>query len=555
MKTNPYPHSHDLAWSRLKDASLRHRVMGSPVQVDRFERPDASAAPQLESVILSGIQQTDSVATHQGYEYLGRLIAARQTVPVKQLAQVRRTVQTPPTELGPRLTDPKDWHIPTLDETFKLAQHYPDKMIYLDAKTPNDPEVGRRMAQQIMGLLRKYPDLKDRVAVLNTHPEVLDAMKEEFKKAPDFRDFKNFSLDNDNLNDISPSARERSPLTGSKDNRYVSIGNPKNPLTPNDFDDLVDEVKKAKLQTTRRGSPHFGKKILAWTLNEPGQIRKLVNAGVDGILTDDPEMMSRTLDQMGLPKGHSGRPEIIAHRGGPNSTQTPENTLPRIEDGFRSSANAIEIDIVSAKDGAVVFHDNNPNGRDELARNLGLEADNKWRPVFPDIGSKFRAKRLDQLTISEIRDNYGFERNATSSAVANVVLSSLTNLARLPGVLLRKLGDFSPILGLAGDALNTLVNTVAKPLLRGAVQGVDKLWTGVWHGVLEVGGGLWKGFGNIFKGNIARGLGQIGTGIWRGGVKIVKGVADGLVSVAKGVVSVAKSIGKAVGGFFKGIFG
>jgi glycerophosphoryl diester phosphodiesterase len=549
MKTNPYFTNHESAWSRLREASLRHRVTETPLRLDDYEQHATTVVPQMESVSVTGLPEASGVVSHQGYEYLARMIAARQAELTGQ------TEQAAPTVMGPRLTNPKDWHIPSLDETFRLARNYPDKMIYLDAKTPDDPAVGRRLARQVMGLLRKYPDLKSRVAILNPSREVLDAMKDEFKKAPDFRDFKNFSLDNENLNKSSPSDRERSPLTDSKDNRYVSIGNPKNPLTSNDFDDLVDEVKKTKLQTTRRGSSHFGKKILAWTLNEPAQIRKLVKAGVDGILTDDPEMMSRTLDKMGLPKGHPGRPEIIAHRGGPNSTRTPENTLPRIEDGFRSSADAIEIDIVSAKDGAVVFHDNNPNGLDAMARNLGLEADNKWRPVFPDIGSKFRNKRLDQLTISEIRNNYGFERNATSSVIANLGLSLLTNLARLPGTLIKKLGDFFSPLRFVGEAANKVIDNVAKPIFCGVVQGADKLVTGVWHGALDIGRGLGRGFGNIFRGNIAKGLGQIGTGLWRGGVKVVKGVVDGVVSVAKGVGKAVASVGKAVGKFFKGIFG
>ncbi len=40
----------------------------------------------------------------------------------------------------------------------------------------------------------------------------------------------------------------------------------------------------------RRGAP-----VLAWTVNEPALVEHLVAAGVDGIVSDDPEMIFRTL--------------------------------------------------------------------------------------------------------------------------------------------------------------------------------------------------------------------------------------------------------------------
>ncbi len=40
----------------------------------------------------------------------------------------------------------------------------------------------------------------------------------------------------------------------------------------------------------RRGAP-----VLAWTANDPGAVRRLVAAGVDGIVTDDPGMALKTL--------------------------------------------------------------------------------------------------------------------------------------------------------------------------------------------------------------------------------------------------------------------
>lgn len=572
-------------WRNLSQAQNRFSTpSNSPVTGDSvvfgqapldFEGDLYQATSPLAQVPVPALTQ---VAEHEGYQYLARLIAARQaqqpvwTEPfapaTTQALRLPSPVQPTSTEpvtaapvapLGPPITNPKDWHIPSLEETFKLAQRYPGKTIYLDTKTPKDPQVARRMARQIMEQLRKHPDLKERVVVMNPDKGVLDAMKDEFAKNPDFKDFKNFCLDNENLNKWNPSAAERSPLTGSGDNRYVSIGNPKDPLTPNNFDDLVQEVRKAKTQTTDATNSHYGKKVIAWTLNEPDQVRKLVEAGADGILTDDPEMMNRTLDQMGLKPGDPRRPEVIAHRGGPNSKESPENTLPRIEQGLRTS-DAIEIDVVSAKDGAVIFHDNDPNSLISHARNLGLEADNKWRPVYPDIGTDVRGKRLDELTVDQIRKNYGFEPNATSSLVANLALSAMTHISRAPGTALNflgkylSIGDFNP-LGWAGTALNAVVDTVGKPIYTGLAQGLDQAATGIWHGVTTIGRGIGSGFQNIFKGNIAKGLGQIGGGILQGAGKVIGGVAKGVWSAVKGVGNAIGNAAKSVGKFFSKLFG
>jgi glycerophosphoryl diester phosphodiesterase len=599
-----HPHSYSNSFRRLAVAQQLY-----PASQDPYFQPVDSFRSTTQSTVVSQQDQylphvpapamptvAQPPGQHEGYAYLMQLATARQrrmapaplpvadlTAPSTAISNLRTaaptvapTARQPQTQYqpvaqtqkvqGPRLTNPKDWHIPSLDETFKLAKKYPGKKIYLDTKTSDKPEVGRRMANQIMDLLKKHPEMKSRVVILNPSNKVLNVMKEEFKKRPEFRYFKNFSLDNENLNKRSPSAKERSPLTNSGDNKYVSIGNPKNPLTSNNFKDLVKEIKKTRAQTSNPNSPHHGKKILAWTINDPKRIRELVKAGADGILTDDVEKMKKTLDKMGLPANK--RPEIIAHRGGSNSKKSPENTLPRIEDGLRSSADAIEIDVVSAKDGAVVYHDNDPNGLDAVARNIGAEASNKWRPTFPDLASPLRYKRLDQLTMSQIRKNYGFERNATSSIAANLLGSAVEGALSLPGSWLENAGKalgFKPLTE-TGRFLSSVVDKVGKPIIRGGVQALDKIATGAWQGVATAGKGLWNGVGSIFKGKIAKGLGQIGTGLWKGGVKLVsnvgkgawslvKGIGKAASNVGKGIVKGAKKAWKGVKKFFKGLFG
>ncbi|MCU1342982.1 MAG: hypothetical protein JWN92_2405 [Candidatus Acidoferrum typicum] len=54
--------------------------------------------------------------------------------------------------------------------------------------------------------------------------------------------------------------------------------------------DLVtpDLVKKAH---------HAGLQVVAWTINEPDQMRRLIAAGVDGIMSDYPDRLLRVLDE------------------------------------------------------------------------------------------------------------------------------------------------------------------------------------------------------------------------------------------------------------------
>lgn len=295
-------------------------------------------------------------------------------------------------------TAPRDRHIPDLDETFRMAAKFPGKKILLDTKTSDDPAVARRMAGQLRDQLLAHPDMIDRVVIMNPDPQCLSEFKKVFAQTPELKSFRNFSWDDEHLNDTFGSA-EDSPLAHAQGNQYLSIGNPRAPLGGN-FDHLLDQVRKT------RQNLEPDRKLLVWTLNDPEQIRKVVEAGADGVLTDDPAAMNRLLDKMGYAAGDPKRPLVVAHRGGPASEDYPENTLPALQAGF-SSADAVEIDLVSTRDGILLFHDNDPNDTVSLLRNLDLEPGNPWRPRQANLFSEART-RLDHLTSRQVRDNYGY---------------------------------------------------------------------------------------------------------------------------------------------------
>ena len=81
----------------------------------------------------------------------------------------------------------------------------------------------------------------------------------------------------------------------------------------------------------RRWSRHAhrnGIKVVPWTVDDLPTMRKLIDDGVDGIITDYPDRLRGVLAERGyrLPRAYASPFDIQAHRGG--RAIRPENTLP-----------------------------------------------------------------------------------------------------------------------------------------------------------------------------------------------------------------------------------
>ncbi len=59
-----------------------------------------------------------------------------------------------------------------------------------------------------------------------------------------------------------------------------------------------EELDSAALVEARR----LGLQVIPWTVNEPGYIERLLDLGVDGIITDHPERVRAALQRRGLPR-------------------------------------------------------------------------------------------------------------------------------------------------------------------------------------------------------------------------------------------------------------
>jgi glycerophosphoryl diester phosphodiesterase len=307
--------------------------------------------------------------------------------------------------------DPHDWHVPTLAEVFALCAAYPDGgPIFLDTKLPRGvPEVARRMAAQYLELFVRFPDVAARAFVACPDAAQLDVVKAAFAAAPGFAGFRAFALDHEELSSffLGGHVADATPLRGAGDNTWLSIGAPYMPLSVGDFDDLVALVRRT-MELIRAPGPHEGKRLCVWTIDDDAQMRALAAVGPDAILTDRPARLAAVLDERYGPRGADPRrPRAMCHRGGPDGSGAPENTLPLIELGLRTGE-GIELDVCAALDGAVVFHDNDPEDLAAVLRRAGSHV-GQFRPVFANpAGRDLSNHRLDQLTVAEVQACYGY---------------------------------------------------------------------------------------------------------------------------------------------------
>ena len=114
------------------------------------------------------------------------------------------------------------------------------------------------------------------------------------------------------------------------------------------------------------------------------------------------------LERPAAPSGQDpGRIRVIGHRGMPR--QCPENTLESFAAALDAGADGIETDVCATRDGRfVLWHDNDPNERLALLRQLGAER-YFVTPDVPAVGSPLR-RRVCDLTLAELLAHYGYTR-------------------------------------------------------------------------------------------------------------------------------------------------
>ncbi|BCB83487.1 hypothetical protein Psuf_008000 [Phytohabitans suffuscus] len=139
-----------------------------------------------------------------------------------------------------------------------------------------------------------------------------------------------------------------------------------------------------------------GIKVVPWTIDDLPTMGKLIDDGVDGIITDYPDRLRGLLARRGykLPRGYASPFDIQGHRGA--RAVRPENTLPAFEYALANPAiSTLELDTGVTQDGQlVVIHDRTVNGSHCEDTAPAWPGD----PEFPYVG-----KRVHDLTLRQIK--------------------------------------------------------------------------------------------------------------------------------------------------------
>ncbi|GAB3846249.1 hypothetical protein GCM10029963_25700 [Micromonospora andamanensis] len=139
-----------------------------------------------------------------------------------------------------------------------------------------------------------------------------------------------------------------------------------------------------------------GIRVIPWTVNDVPTMAKLIDDGVDGIITDYPDRLRTLLTERGyrLPRAYASPFDIQAHRGG--RATRPENTLPAFANALANPAiSTLELDTGVTADGKlVVLHDRTVNGSHCLDTAPVRPGD----PQFPYVG-----KLVHRLTLAQLR--------------------------------------------------------------------------------------------------------------------------------------------------------
>jgi len=139
-----------------------------------------------------------------------------------------------------------------------------------------------------------------------------------------------------------------------------------------------------------------GMKVIPWTVNDKPTMRKLIEDGVDGLITDYPDRLREVMREYGfrLPEPIASPFDVQAHRGG--RAYRPENTLAAFGYTLKNEdVSTLELDLGVTEDGRLVIaHDRRVNER--VCRDTGPARQNDRE--YPYVGDL-----INDLTLRQIK--------------------------------------------------------------------------------------------------------------------------------------------------------
>ncbi|MDZ5474022.1 glycerophosphodiester phosphodiesterase [Bacillus sp. 31A1R] len=171
----------------------------------------------------------------------------------------------------------KDIIIPTVEEIFKKFPHM--KMV-IEIKDDNPSERIEEISENLWNLIQKY-QMEDQVVITAFDQDIV----ETFKKV----------------------SNEGTAIAGGRQEikKFVIYHTifARNLYTPQ-VDTFQIPVSEAGIDLTKsslvKGAHRRGIDVHYWTIDDKETMKKLINAGADGIITNRPDIMIELLEEMGL---------------------------------------------------------------------------------------------------------------------------------------------------------------------------------------------------------------------------------------------------------------
>ncbi len=130
-------------------------------------------------------------------------------------------------------------------------------------------------------------------------------------------------------------------------------------LSPVDHTVVPDAARPGQVLVPVKDLQAHGIQVIPWTTNDPAKMHAIIRTGIDGLITDRPDLLQEVLKEEQA--AHPNDPklkhfDVAAHRGGRGLR--PENTLPAFESGLDQLSTTLETDTgVSADHVSTIWHD------------------------------------------------------------------------------------------------------------------------------------------------------------------------------------------------------
>ncbi len=190
-----------------------------------------------------------------------------------------------------------EYPIPPLEDflTFVSSEVQRLKLLFFDMKNPFWDEDDRKRYEMygatLGATLRRYPVLPERLVVANSSRKVLESLKEGVRQSGEERC--EFAFDAAGGFGAMLGFK-KNPLTVAREmgNTVVSIGTR---FRSGDMEEIIEATRDRDYHRESRLTT-----VLHWTINNPSYMYHSLVAGVNGILTDKPDVLCAVLTKLGI---------------------------------------------------------------------------------------------------------------------------------------------------------------------------------------------------------------------------------------------------------------